>query len=39
MQIFLWRVWNAVLFGAVLIAVPSAGQPVGAETPDVQTQD
>jgi hypothetical protein len=39
MQIFFWRVWNAVLFGAVVMAVPSAGQPVGAETPDAQVQN
>ena len=39
MQIFLWRVWNAVLFGAVVMTVPSAGQPVGAETPSAQVQD
>ena len=31
MQIFFWRVWNGILFAAVVMTVPTAGQPVGAE--------
>ena len=31
MQIFFWRVWNGILFAAIVMTVPTAGQPVGAE--------
>ena len=31
MQIFFWRVWNGILFAAIVMIVPTAGQPVGAE--------
>lgn len=36
MQIILWRLWNGVLFAAIMLMVPAAGQPVGAEAPSTQ---
>ena len=33
MQIILWRLWNGMLFAAIIFMVPTAGQPVGAESP------
>jgi hypothetical protein len=36
MQIIFWRLWNGILFGAIVFAVPSAGQPVGPEQPAEQ---
>jgi hypothetical protein len=36
MQIILWRLWNGLLFAAIIIVVPSAGHPVGAEPPTSQ---
>ena len=37
MQIILWRLWNGVLFGAIVLMIPTAGHPVGAETPAAET--
>ena len=39
MQIILWRLWNGVLFAAVVLMVPTAGHPVGAETPEAQSSN
>jgi hypothetical protein len=39
MQIILWRLWNGILFAAIIFMVPTAGQPVGAEQPSAQTSN
>jgi hypothetical protein len=39
MQNILWRLWNGILFAAIMFVVPTAGRPVGAEAPTSQASD